>query len=101
MNPNTNELLLLSLFFYTLGLATLVIIGLRKALLYWIGIHALVVAVLVWFLEFKWILLGGIGFMLIASYYALWVFYGEANQCIRDMKEVHDHEQGDSNARNG
>ncbi len=28
-----NELLLLSLFFYTLGLGTLVIIGLRKALL--------------------------------------------------------------------
>jgi len=90
-----NELSLLTLFFYTLGLGTLVIIGLRKALLYWIGIHALVVAVAVWFLEFKWILLGGIGFMLIASYYALWVFYGEANQCIRDMKESH--EQGDNN----
>jgi len=101
MNPNTNELLLLSLFFYTLGLGTLVIIGLRKALLYWIGVHAVVVAGAIWFLEFKWILLGGIGFMLIASYYALWVFYGEANQCIREMKEIHDDEQGENNARNG
>lgn len=96
-----NELLLLSLFFYTLGLATLLTIGLRKALLYWIGVHAVVVAVAVWFLEFKWILLGGISFMILASYYALWVFYGEANQCIRDMKELHDDEQGEKNGRNG
>lgn len=99
MNELT-QLILLSLFFYTLGLATLVVIGLRKALLYWIGIHAVVVAVVVWFLEFKWILMGGIGFMLIASYYALWVFYGEYN-CIREMKEIHDDEQGDNNGRNG
>ena len=95
-----NELSLLTLFFYTLGLATLVIIGLRKALLYWIGIHALVVAVLVWFLEFKWILLGGIGFMLVASYYALWYFYGEHKR-ICTMRESHDDEQGENNARNG
>lgn len=98
MNPNLNELLLLSLFFYTLGLAALVLIGLRKSLLYWIGIHAVVVAVVVWFLEFKWILLGGISFMILASYYALWYFYRETNQCIRDMKEVY--KQGENNGRN-
>lgn len=98
MNPNLNELLLLSLFFYALGLGTLVLIGLRKALLYWIGIHAVVVTGTVWFLEFKWILLGGIGFMLVASYYALWYFYRETNQCIRDMKEVY--KQGENNGRN-
>lgn len=100
MNPNLNELLLLSLFLYALGLAALVHIGLRKALLYWIGVHALVVAVAVWFLEFKWILIGGISFMILASYYALWVLYGESNQCIRDMKESHDAKQGEKNGRN-
>jgi len=90
MNPDMNELLLLSLFLYALGLATLVLMGLRKSLLYWIGVHALIVAVTVWFLAFKWILLGEIGFMLAASYYALWYFYGETKNCIRDMKESHD-----------
>lgn len=91
------ELILLSFFFYALGLATLVITGLRKALLYWISVHALVVAGAVWFLEFKWILLGGIGFMLIASYYALWYFYRETNQCIREIKESNE-EGGNNNA---
>ncbi len=38
--------------------------------------------------------------MLIASYYVLWYFYRETNQCIRDMKEVHDDEQGNNNDRN-
>ncbi len=96
MNELT-QLILLSLFFYALGLATLVHIGLRKALLYWIGVHAIVVAWAVWLFELKWILLGGIGFMLIASYYALWVFYGESKNCIRDMKELHNGEQGKNN----
>lgn len=91
-----NELLLLSLFFYALGIGTLLIIGLRKALLYWIGVHAIVVTGAVWFFELKWILLGGIGFMLVASYYALWVFYREFN-CIREMRKMNDDEQGDNN----
>jgi len=91
-----NELILLSLFFYALGIGTLLIIRLRKALLYWVGIHALVVAGAVWLFELKWILLGGIGFMLIASYYALWVFYREFD-CIREMKKMNDEEQGDNN----
>ena len=97
MNPNLNEMVLMSLFFYALGLGTLVLIGLRKALLYWIGVHAVVVAGAVWFFEFKWILLGGISFMILASYYALWVFYGESKNCIRDMKELHNGEQGKNN----
>lgn len=96
MNELT-QLILLSLFFYTLGLGTLVLIGLRKTLFYWIGVHALVVAVTVWSLEFKWILLGGISFMILASYYALWVFYGESKNCIRDMKELHNDKQGKNN----
>ncbi|MCX6061161.1 MAG: hypothetical protein NT103_02790 [Campylobacterales bacterium] len=99
MNELT-QLILLSLFFYALGLGTLVLIGLRKALLYWIGVHAIVVAGAVWFFEFKWILLGEISFMILASYYALWVFYGEGNQCIRDIKELHNDEKGKNNERN-
>ncbi|MCX6061127.1 MAG: hypothetical protein NT103_02620 [Campylobacterales bacterium] len=95
MNELT-QLILISLFFYTLGLGTLVLVGLRKALLYWIGVHAIVVAGAVWFFELKWILIGGIGFELIASYYALWVFYREFN-CIREMKKMNDDEQGKNN----
>lgn len=56
MNPDMNDVLLLSLIFYVLGLATLVLIGLRKALLYWISVHALIIAGVVWFFELKWIL---------------------------------------------
>jgi hypothetical protein len=48
MNPNTNELLLLSSFFYLLGIGCLMVIGLRTAVLYKVGVHAVGVGGVIW-----------------------------------------------------
>jgi hypothetical protein len=87
MNLITNELVLLSLFFYSLGFATLAVAGFKKSMIKWIITYGLVVGGIVWLTELKWILVGGIVFMLIVGFYAVWSIGRSVNQCIAQMKE--------------
>lgn len=93
MNPNLNELLLLSAFFTLLGLLSLRIIGWNTTMMKWIGAYALMVMVVVYFTEMKWLLLGAIVFMLIASYYTLWILFGQFKTCMHDANESDDKEE--------
>jgi hypothetical protein len=91
MNPHTNELLLLSSFFYLLGIGTLIVIKSYKVLLYKVGVHFVVVSGVVWWLgEVKWILLGAIVFALTSFYSALWFFYKAMKNGICDEKTLPD-----------
>jgi hypothetical protein len=98
MNPMLNELFLLSAFFYILGLLTLRIIGWNRSIMIWISTYTMIVGVGVWLTEIKWLLLGGIVFMLIASYYTLWILFGQFNACMREIKESDAQEGGNNNA---
>ena len=100
MNPNLNELLLLSAFFYILGLLTLRIIGWNRWIMIWISVYSMIVGVGVWLTELKWLLLGGIIFMLIASYYTLWILFDQFNACMRGIKESDTQTQGGNNNAN-
>jgi hypothetical protein len=93
MNSYTNELLLLSSFFYLLGVGVLLVIRSYKTLLYKISIHAVAISGVVWWLgEVKWILLGAIVFALTSFYSALWFFYKAMKNGICDEKALHDDE---------
>lgn len=87
MNPILNETVLLSLFFYTLGFATLAVAGFKKSMIKWIVAYGLVVGGIVWLTELKWVLMGGIVFMLINGFYAVWSIGRSMKQCIAQMKE--------------
>jgi type III secretory pathway component EscU len=75
MSDHTLKLILLSLFFYALGIATLSVIGFKRTQLPWVGSYTITVLGIAWVTQLKWVLLGGIVFMLLVSYYALWYFY--------------------------
>jgi len=93
MNSYTNELLLLSSFFYLLGVGVLLVIRSYKTLLYKISIHAVAISGVVWWLgEVKWILLGAIVFELTSFYSALWFFYKAMENGICDEKALYDDE---------
>jgi hypothetical protein len=81
MSDHTLKLILLSLFFYALGVAALAVIGFKRTQLPWVGGYILTVLGIAWLTELKWILLGAIVFMLLVSYYALWYFYRNFNRC--------------------
>lgn len=87
MTPNLNDLLALSGFFTLLGLLTLHIIGWNKTMMKWIGAYALMITLIVYLTEMKWLLAGSIIFMLIASYYTLWILLAQFKSCMRDIKE--------------
>lgn len=87
MNPITNELILLSLFFYALGFGTLAVAGFKKSMIKWIIAYAVIVASVVWLTQPKWFLIGGIVFMLIAGFYATLSIGLSMKQCIAQMKE--------------
>jgi hypothetical protein len=81
MSDHTLKLILLSLFFYALGVAALAVIGFKRTQLPWVGGYTFAVLGIAWFTELKWILLGAIVFMLLVSYYALWYLYRNFNNC--------------------
>lgn len=93
MNPNLNEVLALSAFFCLLGLLSLRIIGWNKTMMKLIGAYALMITLVVYFTEMKWLLMGAIGFMLIASYYTLWILFGQFKICMHDANESDDKEE--------
>ncbi len=84
MSDHTLKLILLSLFFYALGVATLAVIGFKRTQLPWAESYTLAVCGIAWLTQLKWLLLGGIVFMLLVSYYALWYFYRNLNACRVD-----------------
>lgn len=100
MNPIMNELILLSLFFYTLGFATLAVAGFKKSMIKWVIAYGLVVGGIVWLTELKWVLIGGIVFMLIVGFYAVWNIGRSMKQCIADIKEANDAEKRGNNNDN-
>jgi membrane protein YdbS with pleckstrin-like domain len=53
-----------------------------------IGAYVLMITTVVYFTEMKWLFVGAIVFMLIASYYTLWVLFGQFKACMRDIKEI-------------
>jgi len=75
MSDHTLKLILLSLFFYALGIATLAVIGFKRTQLPWIVGYTITVLGIAWLTQLKWVLLGAIVFILLVSYYALWYFY--------------------------
>jgi hypothetical protein len=81
MSDHTLKLILLSLFFYALGVAMLAIIGFKRTQLPWVGGYTLAVLGVALLTQLKWLLLGAIVFMLLVSYYALWYFYRNFNRC--------------------
>lgn len=97
---STAELILLSLFFYTLGFATLAVAGFKKSMIKWIAAYALIVGSIVWLTELKWVLMGGIVFMLIVGFYAVWSIGRSMKQYIADIKEANDAEKGGNNDDN-
>ncbi|HQS67865.1 MAG TPA: hypothetical protein PLM93_11830 [Sulfuricurvum sp.] len=101
MNPITNELILLSLFFYTLGFATLAVAGFKKSMIKWIVAYGLVVGGIVWLTELKWVLIGGIVFMLMNGFYAVWSIGRSMKQYFADIKEAKaSQKRGDNNDNN-
>ncbi|MDP3265803.1 MAG: hypothetical protein Q8M39_03130 [Sulfuricurvum sp.] len=100
MNPITNELILLSLFFYALGFGTLAVAGFKKSMIKWIIAYAVIIASVVWLTELKWILMGEIVFMLIAGFYATLSIGRSMNQCIADLKESNDSNKRGNNDDN-
>jgi membrane protein YdbS with pleckstrin-like domain len=88
MSPDLNELFLLSGLFTLLGLLSLRIIGWNKTMMKLIGAYVLMITTVVYFTEMKWLFVGAIVFMLIASYYTLWVLFGQFKACMRDIKEI-------------
>ncbi|OYZ56541.1 MAG: hypothetical protein B7Y17_06825 [Sulfuricurvum sp. 24-42-5] len=101
MNPITNELILPSLFFYTLGFATLAVAGFKKSMIKWIIAYGLVVGGIVWLTELKWVLIGGVVFMLIVGFYAVWSIGRSMKQCFADIKEAKaSQKRGDNNDNN-
>ena len=53
----------------------------------WIVAYGVVVGGIVWLTELKWVLMGGIVFMLINGFYAVWSIGRSMKQCIAQMKE--------------
>jgi membrane protein YdbS with pleckstrin-like domain len=88
MSPDLNELFLLSGLFTLLGLLSLRIIGWNKTMMKLIGAYVLMITTVVYFTEMKWLFAGAIAFMLIASYYTLWVLFSQFRTCMRDIKEI-------------
>jgi membrane protein YdbS with pleckstrin-like domain len=93
MNPNLNDLFLLSGLFTLLGLLSLRIIGWNKTMMMLISAYVLMITIVVYFTEMKWLFVGAIAFMLIASYYTLWVLFGQLKTCMRDIKEIDTQEE--------
>jgi hypothetical protein len=93
MNPNLNDLFLLSGLFTLLGLLSLRIIGWNKTMMKLISAYVLMITIVVYFTEMKWLFVGAIAFMLIASYYTLWVLFGQLKTCMRDIKEIDTQEE--------
>ena len=86
MSDHTLKLILLSLFFYALGIATLAVIGFKRTQLPWVGGYTFAVFGIAWLTQLKWLLLGGIVFMLLVSYYALWYLYRNFNECSAESR---------------
>lgn len=98
MNSITNELILLSLFFYALGFGTLAVAGFKKSMLKWIIAYAVMAASVVWLTQPKWFLIGGIVFMLFAGFYATLSIGLSMKQCIAELKEARaSQKRGDNN----
>lgn len=100
MNLILNETVLLSLFFYSLGLAKLVVIGFHKKMIPFIGTYAVIVGGIIWLTELKWLLMGGIVFMLIANFYTVWSIGRSMKQCFADIKEAKASEKRGNNHDN-
>jgi hypothetical protein len=45
------------------------------------------ITIVVYFTEMKWLFVGAIVFMLIASYYTLWILFGQFKACMHDANE--------------
>ncbi len=84
-----SEFLGLSLFFFALGCGSLMIISCNRSIMKWVSGYTVIIGASVWLTdEIKWMLLGGIVFMLIAASYATWNLYKQMSVCLRQMKEI-------------
>lgn len=63
--------------------------GYSRSIMKYSAAYAVIIAVSVWLTdEIKWMLLGGIVFMLIAASYATWNLYKQMSVCLRQMKKI-------------
>lgn len=84
-----SEVVGISLFFSALGCASLMITGCNRSIIKYSAAYTVIIGVSLWLTdEIKWMLLGGIVFMLIAASYATWNLYKQMSVCLRQMKEI-------------
>jgi hypothetical protein len=94
MTQELSDTLFLSSIYTGLSLAMIVfIVKANRTILFGCSVYFLLVGVLVWIAGFKWLLIGSIGFMIMAMSYTSWVIYQQSRECMRDLKAMHEEEK--------
>ncbi len=83
----------LSLFFVGLSLAmALLVTKINRTVMFVSIVYFITVALTTWLVEFKWLLGGSLGYMVMAMSYSAWVVYIQSKRCRDDLKGLHDKE---------
>jgi hypothetical protein len=94
MTQELSNTVFLSLF-YT-GLSLVMIVSIAKAnrtIIFGGRLYFLLVVAAVWIAGSKWLLIGSIGFMIMAMSYTSWVIYQQSKECMRDLSEMQEEEK--------
>ncbi|MDD5716805.1 MAG: hypothetical protein PHW64_03300 [Sulfuricurvum sp.] len=101
MTQELSDTLFLSSIYVGLSLAMIVFIAkANRTIIFGCSVYFLLVGVSVWIAGYKWILIGSIGFMIMAMSYTLWVIYQQSRECIRDIKAMHEEEKRAEHSKN-
>jgi len=94
MTQELSDTLFLSSIYVGLSMAMIVFIAKANSTIIFVcSVYFLLVGVSVWIAGFKWILIGSIGFMIMAMSYTSWVIYQQSRECMRDLKAIHEDEK--------
>ena len=76
----------LSLFFVGLSLAmALLVTKINRTVMFVSIVYFITVALTTWLVEFKWLLGGSLGYMVMAMSYSAWVVYVQSKHCREEI----------------